>query len=144
MYSVAIEKESASAVAEELASRLKRFNELRAGLLNTQPLVLSVRDSVGNVMAGLTGELFWNALYVEVLWVDEQYRGEGYGAALLEHAEKVACEHFCEAVYLSTFGFQAPSFYIRQGYKVIGELWNVPKGSSRQWFCKSLHKQYGV
>jgi GNAT superfamily N-acetyltransferase len=133
-----VEGEDSASVVEDLESRLKSFNEHHAGPADTQPLVLSVRDNDGNLIAGLTGEFFWNALYVAVVWVDEPHRGLGYGASLLKRAERVARERACEVVYLSTFGFQAPGFYLKQGYKVIGELHGVPHGSTRQWFCKLL------
>ena len=133
-----VEEEDPSSVAEELESRLKRFNEQYAGPANTRPLVLSVRDSAGTLIAGLTGEFFWNALYVAVLWVDEPHRGTHYGASLLHRAERIAHERGSEAVYLNTLGFQAPGFYLRQGYKVIGEMHGVPHGCTRQWFCKWL------
>lgn len=133
-----VEEEDPSAVAEELESRLKRFNEQHAGPANTRPLVLSVRDRAGTLIAGLTGEFFWNALYVAVLWVDEPHRGMHYGASLLHRAERIARERGSEAVYLNSLGFQAPGFYLRQGYKVIGEMHGVPHGCTRQWFCKWL------
>lgn len=144
MQLVTFEAECPSTVAEELASRLKHFNEQRAGPLNSQALVLSVRDDKRALVAGLTGESFWNVLYVDVLWVDEQYRGMGYGASLLKRAELIARERSCKTVYLSTFEFQAPDFYLRLGYSVIGELRDVPQGFRRQWFCKTLHEQHVV
>jgi GNAT superfamily N-acetyltransferase len=133
-----VEEENPSSVAEELDSRLRGFNEQHAGPPNTRPLVLSVRDSAGNLIAGLAGEFFWNALYIAVLWVDEAHRGIHCGASLLHRAERIARERGCEAVYLNTLGFQAPGFYLRQGYTVIGELHGVPPGCTRQWFCKWL------
>jgi hypothetical protein len=60
---------------------------------------------------------------------------------LEEHnASQVATELAArlQLVYLSTFEFQAPGFYAKQGYSVIGELENVPAGSKRQWFSKVL------
>jgi ribosomal protein S18 acetylase RimI-like enzyme len=99
---------------------------------------LTVRDDHGVVIAGLTGDVFWNALYVHLLWVDAEYRQQGYGSRLLVRAEAIAIEASCEFVYLSTFEFQAPGFYSKQGYSVIGELRGVPRGSRRQWFCKRV------
>ena len=133
-----VEEENPDAVVEALESRLKSFNEQHAGPANSRPLVLSVRDGAGNLIAGHTGEFFWNALYVAVLWVDEPHRGIHYGTSLLQSAERLAHERGCDVVYLNTFGFQAPGFYLRHGYKVIGEMHGVPHGCTRQWFCKWL------
>lgn len=86
------------------------------------------------------GEFFWNALLVEVLWVDEQYRNNGLGTKLLMRAEGLARERSCDLVYLSTFLFQAPSFYAKNGYAVIGELAGLPRGAARRWYAKRLAK----
>jgi len=138
MYALTPEDDRAPEVAAELRTRLLRFNELRAGPMNRRDIAATVRDERGQILAGLAGEVFWNSLYVHLLWVDEPYRRQGYGARLLRHAERLAIEASCDCVYLSTFEFQAPGFYAKQGYSVIGELPEVPKGSRRQWFAKTL------
>jgi GNAT superfamily N-acetyltransferase len=143
MRPVISEADNLVEVANELESRLTHFNEAHAGPLRTRHIALTVRDEDGVLIAGLTGEIFWNALYVDLLWVDENYRHQGYGTSLLRRAEDCAIEHSCNVVYLSTFDFQAPKFYARCGYSVIGELQNVPPGSRRQWFCKTLVKHAG-
>jgi GNAT superfamily N-acetyltransferase len=138
MLSVADESEHASEIAAELAARLVRFNEAKAGPLRQRHVALAIRDDDGELVGGLTGELFWNTLYVHVLWVNEELRGQRYGSSLLAQAEALAREHGCWCVYLSTFRFQAPAFYARRGYSVIGELTEVPPGAGRQWFSKRL------
>jgi ribosomal protein S18 acetylase RimI-like enzyme len=52
-------------------------------------------------------------LYIDVLWVKEESRGDGYGSALLEEMEKIAKEKGCKLVHLDTFDFQAKDFYER-------------------------------
>jgi hypothetical protein len=56
----------------------------------------------------------------------------------MERAETVAIESSCDYAYLSTFEFQAPGFYARLGYSMIGELAGVPPSARRKWFCKRL------
>jgi ribosomal protein S18 acetylase RimI-like enzyme len=134
------EGDNLAEVSAELERRLGDFNEEWAGPLRTRPVVLTVRNAEGSLIAGLTAEIFWNALYVDVLWVDEKYRRQGHGASLLEQAEAIASAESCDVVYLSTFDFQAPGFYAKHGYAVIGELQGVPRGSTGRWFCKRLGK----
>lgn len=125
-------------VAKELYARLNAFNETVAGPLNSERLVLSIRDGAGKVIAGLSGESHWGALFISMLWVDQPFRKMGYARSLLEHAESIARKRSCRKVYLNTFTFQAPDFYMKCGYKLIGELTNVPPGHSRKWFAKVL------
>lgn len=37
---------------------------------------------------------------------------------------------------LDTFDFQAEGFYVKNGYKVIGEIADFPKGHKRIYFAK--------
>ena len=141
MHPVIREDDNLAEVAAALGSRLTRFNEAHAGPLRTRHVALTVRDDKGAIIAGLTGEGFWNALYVDLLWVDEKYRHQSYGTSLLRAAEDLAVENLYDFVYLNTFEFQAPAFYAKHGYSVIGELRNVPPGYGRQWFCKALQRQ---
>src|SRR5437660_1555654 len=134
MHPITTEDENLAEVAAELGSRLTRFNEAAAGPLRTRDVAFTVRDDHKAMIAGLTAEIFWNALYLHLLWVDEEYRHQGYGSSLLHRAEELAVENSCDFVYLDTFEFQAPAFYARYGYSIIGELQNVPRGSRRQWF----------
>jgi GNAT superfamily N-acetyltransferase len=138
MHPITSEHHNLAEIARELGDRLTRFNEDRAGPLRTRHIALTSRDDNAKIIAGLTGETFWNALYIHLLWVDAEYRGHGYGTSLIECAEGLAIEASCTCVYLSTFEFQAPGFYVRNGYSVIGELAGVPPGARRQWFCKTL------
>ncbi|MGV2787448.1 GNAT family N-acetyltransferase, partial [Clostridium perfringens] len=55
----------------------------------------------------------------------EPYRKSGYGAKLLNEAEKIAIEKQCEFAKLDTLSFQALDFYINQGYEVYGKIENA-------------------
>jgi len=143
LHPVTIENRNPGEVSSELEKRLRAFNEALAGPLQTKRVVLAVRDETNRLIAGLTAEMFWNALYIDILWVDEDHRRRGYGAALLRRAEDAGRAESCDVAYLSTFDFQAPGFYERSGYDVLGELQDVPPGSRSRWFCKKL-RGHGV
>jgi GNAT superfamily N-acetyltransferase len=138
MHLVTTENHNIREVSSELEARLRGFNEASAGPLRSRPVALTVRDDSGRLIGGLTAEIFWNTLYIDILWVDAEYRGQGYGTLLLQEAESKALADSCEVVYLSTFDFQAPGFYARHGYRAFGELQDVPRGSRRRWFCKRV------
>jgi ribosomal protein S18 acetylase RimI-like enzyme len=106
----AIENENANAVAAEIGSRLRVFNEDQAGPLKYERLVLSVRGDDGALLAGLSADFHWNCLYLDVLWVEPKHRRMGLGSSLLRQAERIAKERSYELVYLSTFQFQALIF----------------------------------
>ena len=107
---------SVDVVESELQARLIAINEGHAGPLRPYPFALSVRDKSGTLVAGLKGLVFWNALRIDLLWVDAAHRGEGHGVSLMRRAEEVARERACEVAFVSTFDFQAPDFYVKLGY----------------------------
>ena len=138
LHRVTMEDRNSGEVASELEKRLTAFNEVAAGPLRTKPIVLAVRDETNRLIGGLTAETFWNALFIDILWVDEEHRRRGYGAALLRRAEDAGRSESCDVAYLRTFDFQAPGFYEKYGYDLVGQLQDVPPGSRRRWFSKKL------
>jgi GNAT superfamily N-acetyltransferase len=128
--------------ADELARRIRqaltRHNELKTGDGRWRSLVLCLTDASGETIGGLVGESFWNALYIEVLWVADEHRGRGYGRRLMQGAELEARSRGVEIIHLSTYSFQAPTFYERLGYTKFGELSDTPKGAKRMWYVKRL------
>lgn len=76
---------------------------------------------------------------VDILWVDENYRGQGYGSRLLIEVEKIAKDKGCTFIKLNTFSFQAPDFYKKHGYKVIAAIDNAPKGHKHYYLIKELN-----
>jgi GNAT superfamily N-acetyltransferase len=97
-----------------------------------------MRNEKGEIVGGVTGEMFWHHLHVEFLWVSEEYRKGGYGAKLIQQVEEYAREKGCHLVKLDTFSFQAPHFYKKLGYKEFGVLKDFPKGQSQHFMEKRL------
>lgn len=94
-----------------------------------------VRDASGIVVGGIRCDVFSKCLYVDVLWVADSHRGQGWGYQLLGEAEKIAREAGCLFAHTCTFSYQSPGFYKRQGYEVFGVLDDYPDGIV-QYFLK--------
>ena len=105
---------------------------------NDQALSLSIRHHDGTLIGGLSGLFYWNMLHVHLLWVDERHRRDGCGSALLSRAEQIATERGCDVIFLDTYTFQAPGFYMKCGYTSLGKLSDAPKGFDTTWFAKRL------
>ncbi|UOQ84390.1 GNAT family N-acetyltransferase [Gracilibacillus salinarum] len=97
-----------------------------------------IEDEVGDVIGGVTGTMFWNHLHLDFLWVENEFRGKGYGSELLKQIEEVATENECRLIFLDTFSFQAPEFYKRNGYKIFGVIEDHPKGFNQYFLEKRL------
>lgn len=46
-----------------------------------------------NVVGAILCDTFNYCLYIDVLWIDERYRGYGYGKELIRQAERIAKEN---------------------------------------------------
>ncbi|MEH7387948.1 GNAT family N-acetyltransferase [Bacillus sp. JJ1521] len=75
---------------------------------------------------------------INKFWISEEYRGKGLGRHLLDKAEKVAKEKGAKKALLTTFEFQAHSFYGINGYQVVGEIKDYPPGNSYYTMVKTL------
>jgi GNAT superfamily N-acetyltransferase len=103
------------------------------------PINRVIKGADGDVIAGILSLLYcWNCLYVDILWVKEGHRKEGYGSALLNEVEKIATENGCYLVHLDTFDFQAKEFYLKHGYEVFGVLEDCPMGHTRYYLKKKI------
>ena len=130
-----------------LKGAIQRFNDAvsphhqaaREGGLH--PLAVLVRDRQKELLGGLTGNTYWGWLEIDDLWLPESLRGQGYGGLLLRVAEDEARKRGCQRVLLRTFGFQALSFYQRQGYQVVGQLEDYPPGECFYWLRKDLKSE---
>ena len=132
------EKRKARAVASRIRKGLIAYNAAKAGKPNYKRLVLSARDERGRIVGGLTGDLYWNALYVELLWVAEGAREGGLGRRLMREAEKRARRARKDLIFLNTYSFQAPGCYRKLGFRSFGRIRNYPRGGSRIFFVKLL------
>lgn len=137
---ITLEENPAPQDIETVNNAIIEFNRDRTGEDNFKPLVLFLRDEQKVVIGGVIASTSWNWLYIDVLWVSEDLRSQGYGHSLLVTVEQEAMRRGCERAFLYTFSFQAPNFYLKRGYEVFGELPHFPGNHS----CLFLRKQLQV
>ena len=114
------------------------YNQQQAGSYNSKSLCFVVQGTDEEVVGGVIGSVFWDWLYVDLMWVTEELRGQGYGERLLKLIEDEARKCGVKSAYLDTFSFQAPGFYEKYGYQVFGVLKEFPPGHQRYFMMKKL------
>ncbi|WP_407272895.1 GNAT family N-acetyltransferase [Radiobacillus sp. PE A8.2] len=102
-----------------------------------EQVVLVIKDHQ-KIIAGVTGTMFWYHLHIDFLWVDDRVRKQGYGSSLLNEIEILARNKGCRLIFLDTFSFQAPEFYKKHGFKVVGKLEDHPQGFEQYFLEKRL------
>ena len=123
---------------EFIRSALTEFNNGIVGADGHTPLNLVEYDVDGNIIGGLLGGTYWGWMYIDVLWVHKDFRRKGIGSALLRAAEEQARARGCHHVHVDTMSWQAPLFYQKHGYKLIGTLPDIPKGNQKHLLFKKL------
>lgn len=121
-----------------LNERLYEFSAAATGVDDGRWLAIFVRDAAGEIIAGLHGWTWGGTGYVDTFWVREDLRRRGLGKRLLAAAEQETARRGCHVIQLSTHSYQAPDFYPRVGYELIGELPGWPAGTTRYFFSKRL------
>jgi ribosomal protein S18 acetylase RimI-like enzyme len=114
------------------------YNTQQAGAENGQNLCFVLHGPDEEVLGGVIGQTHWDWLYISLMWIKEEFRGQGYGGRLLALAEEEARGRGAKNAYLDTFSFQAPGFYEKYGYQVFGELKDFPTGHQRFYMKKQL------
>jgi GNAT superfamily N-acetyltransferase len=133
------EDDAAPETRAAIRDRLNAFNVAVTGRPDWSDVTIVLRDDGGTVRGGVLGEIWASWLHVEILWVDEALRRQGWGTRLLAAAEACARERGCTHAHLDTFSFQAgPRFYTRLGYQTFGVLPDHPAGHTQHFLTKRL------
>jgi ribosomal protein S18 acetylase RimI-like enzyme len=123
---------------EYIRASLYDFNKKIVGDDGHTPLNIVEYNDNGNIIGGILGGTYWGWMYIDILWVQEDYRHKGIGSKLLTEAEKEAVRRGCHHVHLDTMSWQAPEFYKKHGYEVIGVLPDIPSGNQKYLLMKVL------
>jgi GNAT superfamily N-acetyltransferase len=89
-------------------------------------------------VGGLWAKVFYDWLFVDLLFVPQAFRGQDLGRRLMAEAERAAVERGLVGVWLDTHSFQAPGFYETLGYEAFGSLPDYPRGETRTFYRKML------
>lgn len=119
---------------------LARFNRSQAGPLRYSRDVIGIRDGRGRLSGGLILQSYWRESYIELLWLPARARGKGYGAMLIQAAERRARRRGSRLIHVNTYSFQAPGFYEKQGYRRFGGITGSPRGQARHFYVKRLRR----
>ena len=109
-------------LARAVDDGLDRYNQEAAPLAEVQPLGTFASDGEGRTIGGAVGRTWGRCCELQQLWVDAGHRGLGVASQLLRRFEARAAGRGCDTFYLTTLSFQAPGFYRKHGYAVLGEI----------------------
>lgn len=132
---VSSEKESQDISNRLYASNLRHLNlPAETDIIFLNFIVKNTDDVIG----GINAYVFSGVLFIDILFVEENYREKKIGTYLLQKVENEAKKRGGTLSHLDTFDFQAKDFYLKAGYEIFGVLENCPMNHKRYYMKKFL------
>lgn len=91
------------------------------------------------VIGGIIARKKMQWLDIDILFVNQDYRSNKIGSQLMSKAIEYCKEQGLIGLHLYTLDFQARGFYEKQGFQLIAEIKDWPKGITRYEFIKYIN-----
>lgn len=124
-------------VMKAVRQGLMAFNAASIGDGQWQQVTVSVRKD-GIILGGAIARHFHGWIYVDMLWISEELRGQDIGTRVMDELEAHARSLGARGIHLATYSWQARPFYEKRGYAVFGQLAPYPEGHACYWLSKML------
>ena len=90
------------------------------------------------LIGGAIGFIQYNWYFLDLLYIDEEYRGQDIGTNLIKQIEAFAKKENLTGVRMETWDFQSRGFYEKNGYAVYAEIKNCPPGTIDYFLKKEI------
>ena len=105
-------------VEDKMEKDLVEYERSHGIDVNYKRFSIFVRDNNGTAIGVLNAFTAFAEVYVDDIWVDKTFRGQGYGRKLLQELENHFKGKGFNNINLVTSAFQAPEFYKKCGFTV--------------------------
>jgi GNAT superfamily N-acetyltransferase len=139
-----IESEPNPQDVQNLINNLIEYNCRVTGYHDGELLAIFLRGATGELLGGLSGFTWGGTCKIEWLWVCAALRGQGTGREMMARAEEEALCRGCTKMVVETHSFQAPEFYQKLGFKVVGCYADYPRGYQEYFLEKTIHNTSAV
>lgn len=129
-------------------TKLRRNNLDKCEWLNKNvPNDIKVSDTIQNnflafddkkLIGGAIGFVQYNWYFLDLLYIDKEYRNKNIGTKLIRAIEEYAKKENLTGVRMETWNFQARGFYEKMGYTVWAEIKDCPPGTIDYYLKKEL------
>jgi len=126
---------------DALEDRLYERNRAVTGRDDGRGMGFVIHDETGRMVGATAGYTWAGMSEIKQMWVDEAFRGQGYGRALLEAMVAEADRRGVLRIWVASYDFQAPGMYERAGFNRMAEFEGWPEGHVNVILCKTLHQR---
>lgn len=136
--SVLLDETDNKKIKQTIARGVSDFNEPYFGPESQEDFSLYIENDKGIIISGITGKAGQKYAWVNVMWVDQSYRGRGLGRLLWQQLENYLVSKNCPLVLVGTLEFQAKLFYEKLGCRHQGTIQAWMGGYDQHFFEKKL------
>ena len=95
----------------------KQINQETPEYGEAYPFAFFMRDDAAEIIAGANGFVIYGAIYTDQLWVNKDYRGQGFAKKIMDKVHEFGQLEGCKIATVQTMSFQgAQVFYEKLGY----------------------------
>src|SRR5258705_976856 len=125
---------------DAIEDRLYDHTSLATGRRDAKGIGFVIRNEAGEMIGVAAGYTWSGTSELKQMWIDEAYRGRGYGRALLNAFVAEASCRRIRRIWVQSHDFQAPGMYEKAGFKRMVELEGWPDGHVNVILCKTLEQ----
>ncbi len=122
----------------EIRSKLQEYNRNFFEISEKPRYIFKILDKSKQLYGGLVCTQVGQWLEIDLLWIDQNLRGKGFGLKLMDSVEKLAKDLKCLHLSTTTFNFQAKPFYLKMGFHVAYVQKNYPITNEKYFLEKEL------
>lgn len=130
-------KELDDTYQKNLLENLKVYDTLKTNTNNNKKISYGYFEDdklIAGIKASIEG---YKVMYIETLFVDENYRKHGLGKMLMKIIEEHAKFEGVLVIRLDTFSWQAKDYYESLGYELIG-TYLIDENYSEYFYVKRI------
>lgn len=92
--------------------------ESAKGMSKITPYAFLIKDDKGTVLAGVKGSSYFGCLFIDIIWVDPEFRHREWGTQLMHAAEEQGKKRKCSFSSINIMDWEALEFYQKLGYEI--------------------------
>ena len=119
---------------KELISHNVKKSTIEQGI----DIALTVSTEDGSLVGGLIAWQWGQCVEIEYLWVNKNLRGKNIGRELLMRLEELKTESSIKTIITNSFSFQAPEFYIKNGYQIVDTVTGYSDYTVKHFLKKTM------
>ena len=130
--------EVSDSVGEFINKEFSEYGTQNEVALNYDEFCFVAEDEDGSILGVITGRTTYNEVHVVDLIVRHECRKGGIGSRLVSAVENAYKGKGFDKITLTTYGFQAPDFYKKQGFELEFVREDKDHKLSKYFFSKKL------